>query len=859
LITDDEVMRVLEQANPASVDDPIAMLDVGVYRDVLDARNMTVTLIDSEPTPSEPSGGRRWLMLVAAAAAVVLVATIALVVTGEDDATPADQPSSTVNLPTPTPPRSVTGWVSPPLGEQIECEPEACPWSPELTAHALEPPVACDGTSTYGFDCHVAVSPDGTLVFFDSVAGTLTWYEDQPRVVPVAADLTRGDGLLMAIGPHDVAYILFPRTTIVAIAPSGAEITRMAWEPNRAAYPTPTGLKATPMEWPQNPAPTMPWVDLAGNSITDTRSYPTATASDSGIEVRLGEREWFVEEVPDGPGRLLIVDFQPRSDGGVVMWLAGANPDGPDGVEQVDLLELLPDGTIERYSATTVRGSPTILPDGSLIVAHDLQLVRLSPPVGGDVTPADQPSRTVTAPPTLPPQPLPDAQGGLEPGTYYVDEVSGTPTPRIFATVGTGWSKFGEPGWDMVTGDTGTMSFDRPDAVFSDACHPSSGYHPPVTTLDGLVAALTEQQGWAEVTAPTDISIDGYAGKAFQRTVPADLSDCDTTDRRGRIEFPDDGVVGWVDFRSWVDGDGDGGGGYYYEPGGIETVWVIDLDGTLVVISTQLWWGPTAAANADFAAAELDSIRIAAWSPELVARPLEDPIASRCSTHPDCGDVAVSSDGTLVAFDEIGQTLTWYGDKPHVVPLTIGPSILMAIGPHDIAYFHTPSSFVAVAPSGGEITRIPWSSNRPVYPTATGLVPIAMGWPASSTLPVMPWVDLEGTPISDTAPYPTAKATDAGIEVRLGEREWLLAGEGTEPGMFDFLNLRPRSDGGVVMVRETVPGADKGNLLELLPDGSIERYWVDLRWSSLLLQTVLPDGSMIIEHDHQLIRLTPPT
>ena len=34
VITDDEVMRVLEQANPASVDDPIPMLDIAGYRDV---------------------------------------------------------------------------------------------------------------------------------------------------------------------------------------------------------------------------------------------------------------------------------------------------------------------------------------------------------------------------------------------------------------------------------------------------------------------------------------------------------------------------------------------------------------------------------------------------------------------------------------------------------------------------------------------------------------------------------------------------------------------------------------------------------------------------------------------------------
>ncbi len=50
-------------------------------------------------------------------------------------------------------------------------------------------------------------------------------------------------------------------------------------------------------------------------------------------------------------------------------------------------------------------------------------------------------------------------------------------------------------------------------------------------------------------------------------------------------------------------------GGSYYEPGEVETLRVLDLDGTVVVINTNLWPGPTAAAHAEFAAV-LDSIRI---------------------------------------------------------------------------------------------------------------------------------------------------------------------------------------------------------------------------------------------------------
>ncbi len=71
------------------------------------------------------------------------------------------------------------------------------------------------------------------------------------------------------------------------------------------------------------------------------------------------------------------------------------------------------------------------------------------------------------------------------------------------------------------------MTFTRPEKVYLDACHPSDGLHTgPLTTLDGLVTALSEQRGWVDVTAPADISIDGYASKTFRRSAPTDLSEC---------------------------------------------------------------------------------------------------------------------------------------------------------------------------------------------------------------------------------------------------------------------------------------------------------------------------------------------
>ena len=69
-------------------------------------RTTTVTLVENEPTPSEPSSGRRWVTLIAAAAAVVLVVGV-FVVFDRDEAPPADQPSSTVTVPPTTPPRAL--------------------------------------------------------------------------------------------------------------------------------------------------------------------------------------------------------------------------------------------------------------------------------------------------------------------------------------------------------------------------------------------------------------------------------------------------------------------------------------------------------------------------------------------------------------------------------------------------------------------------------------------------------------------------------------------------------------------------------------------------------------------------------
>ena len=255
----------------------------------------------------------------------------------------------------------------------------------------------------------------------------------------------------------------------------------------------------------------------------------------------------------------------------------------------------------------------------------------------------------------------------------------------------------------------------------------------------------------------------------------------------------------------------------------------------------------------------------------LVVQPLDPPI--------DCGQdvcpsLAVSPEGILVAYDRDRATLTWFDDGPRVVPITVqlsgtdtdGDPELVAIGPEDVAYFLTwgPNELVAVAPTGAEITRRDWTygHNGVLLPTASGLVATrctfiknrctgGTEWPASNAALAMPWVDLVGNPLTDTRPYPAARGTDAGIEVRLGERQWFLAGEVWEgrprPALF------ARSDGGVVVLLDTFDeDRQPMTLLELSPDGTIDRYFVALNAQDRL-RAVLPDGSLIV--DHNLVRV----
>jgi hypothetical protein len=317
-------------------------------------------------------------------------------------------------------------------------------------------------------------------------------------------------------------------------------------------------------------------------------------------------------------GRLAAIDATPRAS-----WVAElrADLDAAWGTGDAGYLDSLRPTTLTLVAHEPTPSQPSSGRRWLILIATAAAVVAAFALVAtreDQATPADQPTPTVTVTQRAMPN---TSRDQLAPGTYFVDEVEGTPTPRIFFTIGAGWfDPYEDEGWAILNQNVGVVAFSRPARVFSEFCRPDDGFHPgPVDTVDGLVAALSEQGGWADVSAVSEISLDGYSGKAFRRTAPTEFADCETGLGGTRLSA---GPVSHPVFGSW---EGGAGGGPY-EPGETETLWVLDIDGTVVLIDAGVWPGPSSAARADAVAAVLNSIRIdRSSSPEAAA---SEPAAS---------------------------------------------------------------------------------------------------------------------------------------------------------------------------------------------------------------------------------------
>ena len=184
--------------------------------------------------------------------------------------------------------------------------------------------------------------------------------------------------------------------------------------------------------------------------------------------------------------------------------------------------------------------------------------------------------------PTPTPRAFEDASGALDPGAY----VSSVGSVEIMFTVPAGWNN--EPTAPELAGpisDDGGLSFWIVTDLFAHPCQFSEGTLDPRPgpSVDDLANALVEQPG-IDAEPPSDIVVDGFAGKYVEYTTPA--TGC--PDGFGPWETPNGTVL---------------------FPSSDARYWVLDVDGTRLVILAYLWEEATSQGRAELQAI-IDSVEI---------------------------------------------------------------------------------------------------------------------------------------------------------------------------------------------------------------------------------------------------------
>jgi len=192
-----------------------------------------------------------------------------------------------------------------------------------------------------------------------------------------------------------------------------------------------------------------------------------------------------------------------------------------------------------------------------------------------------------------------DVRGPIEPGTHVTADPF---LARVTFTVPAGWE--GTMGGPYLVNlgkvaQPEAVSFQIFDTVYADPCDFSKGLLDPRPgpSVDDLATALVGLPG-IDVTAPIDITIDGYRGKQLTLTAPSDMTGCTLS--------PDGNLLTW---------ELPLGARIGMTRGEVDRVWILDVDGQRLVIDARDVPGALDAASKAEVQAVLDSIRIAPAEP----------------------------------------------------------------------------------------------------------------------------------------------------------------------------------------------------------------------------------------------------
>ena len=189
----------------------------------------------------------------------------------------------------------------------------------------------------------------------------------------------------------------------------------------------------------------------------------------------------------------------------------------------------------------------------------------------------------------------------LETGTYLIDpdDDPSTPLRVVYTIAADGWQQwFGAS--KSTHDDHVLVSIVTVTNIVRHGCRGHSRVDPPVgPTVDDLATALADLAPFRVTSPPTDVKIYGYRGKHLEMTVP-NLH----VDGEGKYGDCVDGEL-----HSWIAPLNGGAYRGYTGSGYTEEFWILDVEGSRLVVSTQRTSGMSDEDIAE-SRAILDSIRI---------------------------------------------------------------------------------------------------------------------------------------------------------------------------------------------------------------------------------------------------------
>jgi len=194
----------------------------------------------------------------------------------------------------------------------------------------------------------------------------------------------------------------------------------------------------------------------------------------------------------------------------------------------------------------------------------------------------------------------------LKAGPYFIDPDGDASTPLrvVYEIPNEGWIQWIGAAKCSDAGCVG-MTITTVSNLVTDGCHDHSWAEPPVgPSVDDLAAALANLAPFEVTSPPGEVTMHGYSGKHLEWVVPDLPVEVSGDDQRfaGCIEG---NLSSWVAFVDTEPGDAF----YGYSLGDREEFWILDVEGTRLMISAG--HSPDVA-PADLAELRtvLDSIRI---------------------------------------------------------------------------------------------------------------------------------------------------------------------------------------------------------------------------------------------------------